>query len=393
MTADAVALATAWAWIEANAPRLGAEEVDLETAHGRVPAAPLHAASDVPATACAVEDGYAVRAEETLGAATYNPLSFPVVEVDDRALPRGTIARIGAGQPLPAGADAVLASAFVEPEADGRISVLAAVAEGDGVAMAASELRAGDRLWVEGRRGLLRPAEIALLSAAGMRRVPVVRRPRTQILTAGTADARDVLGPMLHALVERDGGTVVGLQRHEHGEVRSAELATGADVVVMVGAIGGDLEIAIRGVAIEPGRETCLARLDDTIIALLPSLPAACFWSYELVAGRAIRCKGGRDPGFPFVLRRFRTTRKIASDLGVTEVVPVRIDAADPGAVVPCPNGPAPRLRNAASADGFALIPATSEGSPAGSELDVWLWGPMPERIPDLVEPGAGPGR
>jgi molybdopterin biosynthesis enzyme len=163
----------------------------------------------------------------------------------------------------------------------------------------------------------------------------------------------------------------------------SPELVTGADVVVMVGTIESDLEVAIRGVAIEPGRTTCLARLGDTIIALLPSLPAACFWSYELVAGRAIRCRGGRDPGLPFVSRRFRTTRKIASALGMTEVVPVRIDAEDPGAVVPCPNGPTARLRNAAAADGFALVPAASEGLPPGSELEVWLFGPVSERITD----------
>ena len=168
----------------------------------------------------------------------------------------------------------------------------------------------------------------------------------------------------------------------------------GADVVLIVRAIerplapvdaviDRDALLAIRGVAIAPGRETCLARLDDTIIALLPDLPAACFWSYELVAARAVRCRGGRDPGFPFVAQRLRTTRKIASALGVTEVVPVRLDASDPGAVVPCPDGPAPRLRNAASAAGFALVPATSEGCPAGSELLVWRFGPFAESVSD----------
>jgi molybdopterin molybdotransferase len=382
MLMEPMQLEDVWRWIEENAQQLVAEEVDLQKAHGRVPAASLRAASDVPATACAVEDGYAVRAEETLGAAPYNTLPFSIAQVGDGALPRGTVARIGAGQPLPAGADALLPSDAVELEADGRISILTPLAEGEGAVMAASELRAGDALWpAESRRQPLRPAEIGLLSAAGILRVPVVRRPRTRILIAARSDASDGLGPMLQALVERDGGVVVDL-KHQ-AKANSPDLVTGADVVVAVGDIERNLEVAIRGVAIEPGRETCLARLGDTIIALLPSLPAACFWSYELVAGRAIRCKGGRDPGLPFVPRRFRTTRKIASALGVTEVVPVRIDAADPGAVVPCPNGPTPRLRNAASADGFALIPAASEGLPPGSELEVWLFGPISERITD----------
>jgi molybdopterin biosynthesis enzyme len=374
---DPVAVETAWRWIETNAARLDAEEVALAAAQGRVPASAVVASADVPATACAVEDGYAVRAEETVGAAPYNPLSFPVVEVGEGALSHGTAARIGAGQPLPAGADALLPSDAVELEGDGRISVLTPIAEGNGAVMAASELRAGDVLWpAEGRRQPLRPAEIGLLGAAGVLRLPVVRRPRTRILVGA---ATDVLGPILQALVERDGGTMVGLERLEPGQAGSADLMTGADVV-LVGGVESDFEIGIQGIAIEPGRETCLARLDDAIIALLPGLPAACFWSYELVAGRAIRCRGGRDPGFPFVSRRFRTTRKIASALGVTEVVPVRIDAADPYAVVPWPNGQAPRLRNAISADGFALVPATSEGFPPGSELEVWLFGPVTGR-------------
>jgi molybdopterin molybdotransferase len=382
MLIEPMQLANVWRWIEENAQQLNAEEVDLREAHGRVPVGSLRAALDVPATACAVEDGYAVRAEETLGAAPYSPLSFVVAEVGEGTLPRGTVARVGAGQPLPADADALLPSGAVELEADGRISILTPLAEGEGAMMATHELRAGDALWpVEPRRQPLRPAAIGLLSAAGVLRVPVVRRPRTRILIGGTSDAADVLGPMLQALVERDGGAVVELKHQAQAGI--PDLVTGTDVVVMVGAIESNLEIAIRGVAIEPGRETCLARLQDTIIALLPSLPAACFWSYELVAGRAIRCRGGRNPGFPFVSRRFRTTRKIASALGVTEVVPVRIDAADRDAIVACPNGPSPRLRNAASADGFALIPPTSEGSPAGSEFEVWLFGPTSERITD----------
>jgi molybdopterin molybdotransferase len=197
----------------------------------------------------------------------------------------------------------------------------------------------------------------------------------------------------LQALVERDGGVVTDVARLERGQMSVADVVAGADVVIVArggehrsgegvaALVTGDAEIAVRGVAIEPGRETCLARLDAAIVVLLPDRPAACFWSYELVASRALRCRGGRDPGFPFVSRRFCTSRKIASPLGLTEVVPVRLDPAEPGAVIPCPNGPSPRLRDAVAADGFALVPAASEGSPAGSELLVWLFGPRNDAI------------
>jgi molybdopterin molybdotransferase len=200
---------------------------------------------------------------------------------------------------------------------------------------------------------------------------------------------------MLRALVERDGGVVTDVARLEREQAQLAELVAGADFVVIVGGVerhsqreidaiaGRAAEMPIRGVAIEPGRETCLTRVDDAIIALVPELAAACFWSYELVAGRALRARGGRDPDFPFVSQRLRTTGKIASPLGLTEAVPMRLDPAAPGAVVPCPNGPPPRLRDAAAADGFVLVPAASEGFPAGAELPVWLFAPHSHGIPD----------
>jgi molybdopterin molybdotransferase len=382
-----VSVETVWRWIDENAPRLDAEEVALDAAHGRVPAAPPRAAADVPAMSRAVEGGYAVRAEETIGAGPYNPVSCPVVAAGDGLLPRGAVARTGSAGQLPRGADAILPHEAVESEGAGRISILAPIAVGDRVVKAASEFRAGELLWAGERCDPLRPAEVGLLSAAAITRVAVVRQPRTRILIAAGAGAGEHLGLMLHALVERDGGAVIGPARLDELPARAAEIVDGADVVLIVRAVerplapidalvDRDAGLAVRGVAIEPGRETCLARLGDPIIALLPDLPAACFWSYELVAARAVRSKGGRNPGFPFAARRFRTTRKIASALGVTEVVPVRLDPADPGAVVPFPDGPAPRLRNAAAADGFALVPATSEGCAAGSEVVVWLFDP-----------------
>ena len=243
MRAEPVAIEAAWRWIDANAPTLEVEEVELAAAMGRVPATVLSAAADVPARACALETGYAVRADETVGAAPYNPLSCLIKELGVGTLPRGTVARVGAGQPLPAGADAVLPEEAVEPEGDDRIGVLAPVAEGDGVVMAASELRAGDPLWpAAGRRQPLRPAGIGLLGAAGALRVPVVRRPRTRILIEG---ALEVLGPMLEALVARDGGAVIGVGRLEPGQA-AADLVAGADVVLIAGSVEG-LPGAIAG--------------------------------------------------------------------------------------------------------------------------------------------------
>ena len=374
MMADPVALEAAWRWIDLNAPQLEAEEVELAAAAGRVPASAPLARADLPGTACALADGYAVRAEDTIGAGPYNPLVCQVAEPRGRPLPAGTVVRVEAGRPLPPGTDAVLPDDAVEPEGDARIGVLTPVIEGDDVMLAGSELRAGEPLWpVEQRRPPLRPATIGLLSAAGVRRVSVVRRPPTRILVAAVANA---LVPMLQALVERDGGTVSRVEQFDRRPTSATDLIAGGEVVLVAGGHADGLELEIRGVAIEPGRDICLGRVNGAIVMLLPGLPAACFWAYELVAGRAVRSWAGRAPGLPYGSRRLRTTHKIVSPLGFSEVVPVRLDPEDDAAILPLPRGRAPRLRTAAVADGFTLIPATSEGCAAGSVITVWLFEP-----------------
>src|SRR5437868_5153339 len=67
---------TALRWIDANARPLDSEVVPLEGLHGRVLAADLRAAIDVPPFDRAAMDGYALRGAETTGAGEYNPLAF-----------------------------------------------------------------------------------------------------------------------------------------------------------------------------------------------------------------------------------------------------------------------------------------------------------------------------
>ena len=62
--------------------------------------------------------------------------------------------------------------------------------------------------------------------------------------------------------------------------------------------------------------------------------------------------------------------RKVASPLGLAEVVPVRRRA---GKVEPLAGGYLP-LQALARAEGWILIPADSEGHPAGTRVTVRPW-------------------
>ena len=185
----------------------------------------------------------------------------------------------------------------------------------------------------------LGPPEIGLLAAAGVRHLPVIRRPEVRVLLAGRGLAQpdasptagaigDVDGPLLRSLIERDGGVVRDLRpiERDRESLRAALASGGADIILLAGGTGNGAddfaagalaatgELAIHGVALHPGESAGMGRLDpDTPVFLLPGTPLDCLWAYELFAGRAIRRLAGRNPALPFRSQEMRLERKIVS--------------------------------------------------------------------------------
>jgi molybdopterin molybdotransferase len=364
----------ALSWIDAAARPLDRESVPLVEAAGRVLADDIRAERPIPACDSAALDGFAVSAHETIGASTYNPVSLPAIEVP-------------AGAALPTGMDAVMPLEHGEPDEAGRIVVVDALAPGDNVDRWGTVTTTGALLISAGT--LLGARHIGICAAAAVTQLPVVRRPRVRIVIAGTprAGAMDSDGPMLRSLIERDGGIV---SEHVTAERTRSALSQalavgGSDIVLIVGGTGAGRddeaapalaaagELAIHGVALRPGETAGLGRTSaESPVVLLPGSPAACLWSYELFAGRAIRRLGGRDPELPYRSRMMTTTRKIVSSIGMTEIYPV--DCRPDGTVEPIAPFAEIGLMAAVSADGFIIIPETSEGYPPGASVNVYLY-------------------
>jgi molybdopterin molybdotransferase len=247
-----------------------------------------------------------------------------------------------------------------------------------------------------GRR--LGPPEIGLLAAAGVRHLPVIRRPEVRVFLAGRGLARvdaspnaaaigdgDVDGPLLRSLVERDGGVVRDLRPIERDceSLRAALASGGADIVLLAGGTGHGAddfaaealaaagELAIHGVALHPGESAGMGRLDPaTPVFLLPGMAVDCLWAYELFAGRAIRRLAGGNPALPFRPQAMRLERKIVSGIGMTEIFPMQCRE---GHAAPIASFAEAGLMAAARADGFVIIHEGSEGFAAGSDVTVYL--------------------
>ena len=103
----------------------------------------------------------------------------------------------------------------------------------------------------------------------------------------------------------------------------------------------------------------------------MPGNPVSSLCAYDFFAGRAIRALGGRDKAWPYRRIRAILSRKISSPIGRLDYARVRVhDArAEPLAVAG-----ASILSSTTRADGFVIVGDDSEGFPAGSEVDVWLY-------------------
>src|SRR5262249_7521063 len=160
---------------------------------GGVRAADVAAAVDAPPSDRSNVDGFAVHAADTTGASDAAPRNLRLnseVIVCGRApaltLASGTATAIATGGVLPRGADAVGMiehTELIEAAAGAAISVRRAVAPGQFVSYAGSDIARGETLL---RRGAhLTSREIGMLAGCGFACADVVRRPKVALLSTG----------------------------------------------------------------------------------------------------------------------------------------------------------------------------------------------------------------
>jgi molybdopterin molybdotransferase len=367
-------------------------------AAGRTLARDIESPVNVPEFNRAMMDGLAVIADDTSGATNYNALHLKLLgscfpsQPFEGQVSRGSAVRIMTGAPMPRGADAVLPIENAEIDGD-RVAALSEVSPGKHVGQVAEDVRKGDIVLQGGRT--LRPQDIGLLSSLGFANVPVVRRPRVRILITGNEllpmgtaphDYRitDANGPMLRALVERDGGEPLHgpIIPDDPQAIRSA-LEERADIVLVSGGssvgqedyvptlLATDGELAVHGIAMRPSSPTGIGRLNGKLVFLLPGNPVSCLCAYDFFAGRAIRAIAGRATEWPYSRIKARLARKLVSVVGRVDYarLHVRDHIAEPVAI-----SGASVLSSVTRADGFTVVPADSEGFPEGAEIEIFLY-------------------
>ena len=170
-------------------PIAGTDVVATFDADGRVLAADILSALQVPAFDNSAMDGYAVRSADA-------QTSGAVLKVTQRIaaghtgqiLHAGEAARIFTGAPVPPGADAVVMQEDAEllpAQADGlaQVRLSSAVRAGQWVRQSGEDVQRGTTVLAAGTR--LGPAEQGLAASLGLAHVAVAKRPRVALFSTG----------------------------------------------------------------------------------------------------------------------------------------------------------------------------------------------------------------
>ena len=385
---------------------LPGERVPLWAAVGRVTASPVWAKLSEPHYHASAVDGYAVRAEDTVGATETSPKRLRIgpdaVYVDT-------------GDPLPEGMNAVIMLEHVQLLRDlpgtgdfTHIEIIQPIAPWKNVRLMGEDIVVSQLIVPVNHR--LRPQDVGAIAGAGHDSVIVRRRPRVAILPTGTelvppgapvqpGDIIEFNSLVLAGLVQSCGGQATrldplpddlrlireavehALEHHDLVIVNAGSSAGSEDYTAQVVQELGTL--FAHGVAVRPGHPIVLGTARGKAILGAPGFPVAAALSFDLFARPLLyRLQGLTPPARP------RThavlTRKVLSPIGEDEFLRVTLGRVGSRIVATPLKRGSSIVMSLVLADGIVRIPRFSEGIHAGQDVDVELLIP-PEEVDKTV--------
>jgi molybdopterin molybdotransferase len=373
--------------------------VPLNSALNRVLAEKVIANVDVPRFNRSAVDGYAVKAEETIGATQFIPKIFQLTGNNRIDISRAK--QVWTGNPLPEGADAVVMLEDTKLVKD-KIDVWSQVTPGENVSKKGEDIQRGDVAVEMGTR--LKPQHLGLIAASGISKVTVFDKPRIAVLATGNELVElgnkleenqifDINKLVLCALCSDLGAepTDLGIARDDIDEI-SKRLRVGleeSDVVMTTGgtSVGGSdfvpdavnkvgkPGVVVHGVAIRPAMPTALAVASGKPILILPGNPVAAIIGFEVFARPLICRLLGMKHVEPRPTVQAKMTRGIATALGRRNFVRVRVFKYDGGLLAePISARGSSMMSTMTKANGYVIVPENREGLEEGELISVQLF-------------------
>jgi putative molybdopterin biosynthesis protein len=387
---------------------LGTVEVSLESALGRVLAQDVESPVDVPGFDRSNVDGFALRAQDTLGAGEESPrlllLTHEVItpgRPPEVTVEEGQASVIATGGMLPRGADAVMLvenTELVEEDDMQRVQIQKALPAGAFISFAGTDIGRGETVLRSGQ--LLSSRDIGVLAAVGLDRVSVFRKPRVAIISTGD-ELLQPGQPMVKGGVYDSNQAIVAAAVEELGceairlgavpDILKAqqdilERGLEADAVILSGGTSkgaGDLTyevvsaldnpgIVVHGVAIKPGKPLCLAVTGIKPVVILPGFPTSAIFTFQQFVAPMLRVLAGMPEETREQVEAELPVR-VASERGRTEYLMVGLMRTASGYAAYPMGKNSGSVTAFSKADGFIRIEAQTEQLAAGTAVSVQL--------------------
>jgi len=382
---------------------LGAEEVPLLLAPGRVLAREVTARTDSPGADVSLKDGYAVRAEDTVRASRQNPARLRVLgsrfageRGETKSRPEGCV-KITSGAILPEGADAVVGIEFCSETSEG-ILVSEPVAAGFNVLAQGTDIAAGAVLGAPGDR--LSPGGVGWLAAAGLEEVPVYRLPSVALVATGdevVAPGSPLEKGQLYASNLVTLSAWLGLfglatdlailpDRRDDLRQQLPKAIEGHDALLTSGGAWDSERDLVVGVLEElgwkqsfhrvrmgPGKAVGFGMLEGRPVFCLPGGPPSNEMAFlQLALPGVLRLAGWQGSPFPSMTARL-TEPVRGRDIDWTQFKRGQLHRETDGSFRVTPHHTRSRLESMALADCLITVPEGVEGLEAGDRVSVQM--------------------
>lgn len=389
--------------------KLKSEKTALSYALGRVLAESVIAVENLPRFDRSAVDGYAVRAEDTVGASQFKPKAIKVAE--HGIVSEGQAKQVWTGNAIPKDANAVVMLENIKRVRE-KIEVWVPLTPGENVSRKGEDVAKGKKAIRAGVR--LTPYHLAVVAALGKTEVTVFARPVVAVLATGNelTEIGGKLRPnqvfdtnriMISAMCRELGAEPMdlGMVKDDADEI-AGKLAKGlreADVVITTGgtSVGlvdlvpdavnktGKPGVVVHGVAMRPGMPTALAVVNKKPVLVLSGNPVAAVVGFEAFA-RPLICRllGLKEIELRPAVKA-RLSKRVVSALGRKTFVRVRVVKLDGDFVAePVSAKGSGTLSTMTETNGFVVVAEDREGLEEGQVVSVNLFDAIIEAGPNV---------
>lgn len=364
------------------------ENVAVQDALSRITAKAVYAKISSPHyNACAM-DGIALNAQITYGATETTP-----VELEEHI----HFKRVDTGDTLPTGLDAVVMIEEVVELESGRIRLHSAATPWQHIRQVGEDICANEMLLPSYTR--LEASALGALLAGGIMQVEVLKTPIVGIIPTGDEIVSPTQSPKDGEIIEFN-STVFSSMLRGYGastviypivpdsleSIKAAILKATAEcdlVIVNAGSSAGSEDytekavsqigrVLLHGIAIRPGKPTILGIVNNCPTVGVPGYPVSGIIVLDKLIKPVLEHISGIQAAKPKKASAV-LTRRLVSSLKYKEFIRVKLGAVDDKLIAIPLNRGAGVVTSFVRADGILEIPQNSEGTEAGSEVEVEL--------------------